>query len=163
MKVISIIGTKKTGKTTTVCEIIKELIKRGYSVGSIKSIHYENFALDSEGTNTHKHKSAGASPVTALGLNETDIMFNCKMDISKLLRFYDNDFVIIEGEREINAPKIVAAKDENSLIDADNIIAISGVISCSSYTHPSLPVINALSNASELVDLIEGQKDFLLN
>lgn len=163
MKVISIIGTSKTGKTTTACKVISELINRGYSVGSVKSIHFEQFCIDTEGTNTDKHKKAGAMPVTAWGLKETDIMFNYKMDIDKLLAFYDNDFVVIEGQRKINTAKIVTAQtqDDLNIID-ENTIAICGVISNTTYTHPYLPVINAINEVSRLVDLIENISDYKL-
>ena len=76
MKVIKVQGTTKTGKTTTVEAIIKELRRRGHTVGSVKEIHYEAFTMETEGTNTYKHKQAGAHPVTARGLSETDIMFD---------------------------------------------------------------------------------------
>ena len=42
MKVFSVIGISKSGKTTTIENIIKELRKRNYSVGSVKEIHFEN-------------------------------------------------------------------------------------------------------------------------
>jgi molybdopterin-guanine dinucleotide biosynthesis protein B len=45
--------------------IIAELRRRNYRVGSVKDIHFEGFALDQEGTNTHRHKMAGAELVTA--------------------------------------------------------------------------------------------------
>ena len=36
MKIITVVGTKNTGKTTLVTMIVKELSKRGYKVGTIK-------------------------------------------------------------------------------------------------------------------------------
>ena len=42
MKVIKVQGTTKTGKTTTVEAVIRELRHRGYTVGSVKKIHYEH-------------------------------------------------------------------------------------------------------------------------
>ena len=46
MKVFSVVGVTKSGKTTTIEQIIKEFIRRGYSVGSVKEIHFEQFAID---------------------------------------------------------------------------------------------------------------------
>ncbi|HCS10941.1 MAG TPA: molybdopterin-guanine dinucleotide biosynthesis protein, partial [Clostridiales bacterium] len=54
MKVFSVIGITKSGKTTTIENIIKELRKRNYTVGSVKEIHFEEFKMDVEGTNTHR-------------------------------------------------------------------------------------------------------------
>lgn len=71
MKVFSVYGITKSGKTTTIENIIRELKRRGYTVGSVKEIHYEKFAIDTEGTNTDRHRRAGAEPVTARGHFET--------------------------------------------------------------------------------------------
>ena len=64
MKVFSVIGLTKSGKTTTIENIIKELRKRNYTVGSVKEIHFEKFKMDVDGTNTHRHKMAGSQLVT---------------------------------------------------------------------------------------------------
>ena len=49
-------GFSKTGKTTTVTSLVKELRRRGYSVGTVKDIHYQGFAMDQPGTDTYKHR-----------------------------------------------------------------------------------------------------------
>ena len=59
MKVFSVFGITKSGKTTTIENIIAELRKRRYSVGSVKEIHFEIFAIDTEGTNADRHKKDG--------------------------------------------------------------------------------------------------------
>ena len=46
MKLFSVIGITKSGKTTTIENIIRELRKRRYTVGSVKEIHFEAFAID---------------------------------------------------------------------------------------------------------------------
>ena len=74
MKVLNVQGRKKTGKTTTVTNIIAELVRRGYSVGSVKGIHIDGFTMDTGG-DTCKHKAAGAAPVTARCHDETIIMY----------------------------------------------------------------------------------------
>jgi len=75
-----------TGKTTTIENVINELKKRRYSVGSVKEIHYEDFAIDKEGTNTYRHSQAGAELVTARGYNETDILYKERLSLQKILR-----------------------------------------------------------------------------
>ena len=37
-------------------------------MGSVKDIHFEAFAIDTPGTNTYRHRQAGAELVTARGL-----------------------------------------------------------------------------------------------
>ncbi|MDY0236280.1 MAG: molybdopterin-guanine dinucleotide biosynthesis protein B [Gudongella sp.] len=163
MRAISVIGTSKTGKTTTIEGIIQELTKRGYSVGSIKEIHFHAFKMDIEGTNTDRHKKAGATLVTARGDSETDILFQEKLSINEILSFYDHDFVIMEGVRDAPVPKIVTASSIEAIEDRfdETVFAISGVVSEKITEYKSLPAINALTHIKELVDLIE-EKSFPL-
>jgi len=106
MRAFSVIGITKTGKTTTIENIIRELKKRNYSVGSIKEIHFDSFAIDITGTNTDRHRQAGSELVTARGYHETDIMFPSKLSVKEILRYYDQDYVIMEGVKDYNIPKI---------------------------------------------------------
>ena len=157
MKVFAVIGYTKSGKTTTIESIIKELRHRKYSVGSIKDIHFEEFHIDTVGTNTHRHKEAGSQLVTARGLNETDILYQRKLDIYEIATHYDYDYLILEGYREANVPKIVAAASLEDLDDdlSDSTFAISGRIAAELDAYCGVPAINALENVSDLVDLIE--------
>ncbi len=52
MKVLTVTGLSGSGKTTVIENLIKELKRRGYSIGSVKEIHYEAFAIDTPGKNT---------------------------------------------------------------------------------------------------------------
>ncbi|NLD20057.1 MAG: molybdopterin-guanine dinucleotide biosynthesis protein [Clostridiales bacterium] len=157
MKIIKVQGISKTGKTTTVEAIIKELRRRGYTVGSIKEIHFEDFTMEKDGSNTDIHKKAGACPVTARGLTETDVMFEGAVDIEKILDMYDQDYVVIEGKCEANCPDIITGRTEEELAAQKGklTIAASGVISNRISSYEDLPVINALENIEKLVSLIE--------
>lgn len=157
MKAFSVIGFSKSGKTTTIENIIKELKKRRYSVGSIKEIHFEGFAMDQEGTNTDRHRKAGAEIVTARGIRETDILFPEKLSIEEILRYYDQDFAVLEGVRDYNLPKIITAHNEEEIEERldDLVFAISGRISNMRKEYKGIPVINAVEEADRLVDLIE--------
>lgn len=157
MKVISVVGISSTGKTTTIENIIKELKRRNYSVGTVKEIHFHAFQMDVEGTNTYRHKEAGASLVTARGAHETDILFQEKLSLDRILTFYDHDYVILEGVRDTNIPKILTALDKEGIEDRfdETIVAISGKISAEITEYKGLPAINSLTNIEDLVDLIE--------
>ncbi len=157
MKVISVVGFTQSGKTTTIEEIIKELKKRRYRVGSLKDIHFEEFAIDIDGTNTDRHRKAGADLVTARGLFETDILFPEHLDIYKILSLYDHDYVILEGVAEGNFPKIVCAKDEEGIekkID-DRTFLISGKIADTIDSYHELSAVSVLEDIEKLVDIIE--------
>ncbi len=157
MKVFSVIGYTKSGKTTTIEHVIKELKKRGYSVGSVKDIHYEKFAIDTEGTNTHRHKVAGSELVTARGLFETDILFQEKLDIYKIASFYDYDYLVLEGVREANVPVILTADNLNDLDERydQRAFMVSGKIADTIDTYKDLPAISAIEDVEAVVDRIE--------
>lgn len=157
MRLIMVKGFSKTGKTTTVTALIKELRRRGYSVGTVKDIHYESFHMDQEGTDTYKHAQAGAARVTALGEGETDILFSRRMDISALLKYYKEDFVILEGDCGVGCPVILTAKTEDDIEKrmSSRVMAISGVISKERKQYKGLPVINCMEEADKMADLIE--------
>lgn len=157
MRIFSVLGISKSGKTTTIERIISELRKRKYTVGSVKEIHNTQFRLDSEGTNTDRHKQAGSQLVTARGLNETSILYQRMMPMDDILKAYDHDFVILEGVSDLNVPRIVTAYTETGIekMMEDRVFAISGVISNKVNSFKEIPVINAEKEIERLVDLIE--------
>jgi molybdopterin-guanine dinucleotide biosynthesis adapter protein len=157
MKIFSVIGYTQSGKTTTIENIIKELKKRNYKVGTIKDIHFEKFKIDKEGTNTYRHSQAGSELVTARGYNETDILFPRKLSLDEILDFYTQDFVIAEGAVDNNLPIILCAIGEEDAAEKynDNVFAISGKISNSINEFKGIPVINAINDIVRFTDLIE--------
>ncbi len=151
------LGYSQSGKTTTIECIIKELHRRNYSVGTIKEIHFDGFTMDEEGTNTFRHKKAGAELVTARSHNETNILFPGRLPVEKILMFYEHDFVIMEGVSDYDAPRILCARSEEEIeakIDTA-VIAISGVVSNKLTNYKSLPVYNPIKDIEGLVDYIE--------
>lgn len=157
MKIISVYGYTKSGKTTTVECLIKELKRRNYTIGTVKEIHYEKFAIDMEGSNTDRHWKAGADLVTARGLYETDILFKHKLSMPEILRYYTQDYVILEGVTDFYVPKILCAssiEDVEKRMDA-SVFVLSGVISNKINRYKNLPVINAVSDINRLTDLVE--------
>lgn len=157
MKVISVIGITQSGKTTTIENIIKELKRRNYSVGTVKEIHFHAFHMDVEGTNTDRHKKAGAELVAARAEYETDILFQEKLSIDKILGFYTQDYVLLEGVRDSNIPKILTAHDIQGIEDRldNSVFSISGRISTEIREYKGLPAINSMTDVEGLVDLIE--------
>lgn len=157
MKVFSVVGITQSGKTSTVESIIGELKRRRFSVGSVKDIHFEAFAIDTPGSNTYRHRQAGASLVTARGLQETDILYPLRLPMAKILEFYDQDWVVLEGVTDINAPKIVCAHDEEgieALLDA-SVMAIAGKVANTGLKeYKGLPVFNPLTQAAALTDYV---------
>ncbi|WP_407393797.1 molybdopterin-guanine dinucleotide biosynthesis protein B [Methanobrevibacter sp.] len=113
MKIVSIVGRKNTGKTSLTVKVIEELTKRGYKVGSIKHSHH-TMEMDKENTDTWKHKQAGSEVVVGIG---STTFFNVRkeMDLNRLLflikHLDDVDFVVIEGFKRYNYPKIITSPE----------------------------------------------------
>ena len=125
MKIVSIVGKKNTGKTSLTVKVIEELTKRGYNVASIKHSHH-SIEMDKENTDTWKHKQAGANLVVGVG---STTFFNAKKehDLNRILfmlkHFDEYDFVIIEGYKKYNYPKIITSpdvKDEYTIAEVDS-------------------------------------------
>ena len=125
MKIVSIVGKKNTGKTSLTVKVIEELTNRGYNVASIKHSHH-SIEMDKENTDTWKHKQAGANLVVGVG---STTFFNVKAEyelnrILYLLKHFDDfDFVIIEGYKSYNYPKIITSpevRDKYTIKEVDS-------------------------------------------
>lgn len=125
MKIASIVGKKNTGKTSLTVKVIDELTKRGYNVASIKHSHH-SIEMDKENTDTWKHKQAGANLVVGVG---STTFFNARKehDLNRILyllkHFDDFDYVIIEGYKSYNYPKVITSpnvRDEYTIAEVDS-------------------------------------------
>jgi len=160
MKVVSVIGITQSGKTTTVETIIQGLKARRYSVGSVKDIHFEAFAIDTPGTNTDRHRQAGAELVTARGLKETDILYPHRLPMERILECYTQDWVVLEGVKDINAPKIICAHDEagiDKLLGPDTFAIAGKIANTGIREYKGIPVYNAIQRPQELVQFVEDK------
>ena len=105
MKIISVVGYKKTGKTTLVGLLVKALKKHG-TTGTIK--HLNEHDINAPDTDTWKHAQAGADIVVAVTPNEL-VKFSRNNDLATALDELANagmDFAIVEGFKDSKLPKI---------------------------------------------------------
>jgi len=106
MKVISIVGHKKSGKTTLVTTLVQKLSEVG-TVGTVK--HMGEPRLNPAETDTGKHFDAGAD--TVIGITGTELVSfsrNCGLeDALDMLCYQGFDFALVEGFKNSNLPKIV--------------------------------------------------------
>lgn len=170
MRIITVKGFSKTGKTTTVTSLVSELKRRGYTVGTVKDIHFKDFEADTPGTDTYKHAAAGARRVTARGPKNTGIIMDERMTMDAILKYYKEDFVIIEGDCGIDSPTIITAKTINDIEEkmCPEAIAVSGIIANDmqdqmisispkySSDEKQLPVINGITEVEKMADMIEA-------
>ncbi len=66
MLIVSLMGLKKCGKTTTAEALIRELKSRGMNVCAVKFMPHSQFTIDVEGKDTFRQFSAGADMVISL-------------------------------------------------------------------------------------------------
>lgn len=161
MRLFSIIGITQSGKTTTIEAIISELRRRGYSVGSVKEIHFEQFAIDTPTSNTARHRRAGSQLVTARGYYETDILYQCKLPMEQILINYAYDFVALEGVRDLAVPTMIAAHVEDEVDQrwSEQVFAVTGKLADRIDEYRGLPALSAVDpqQLQQLVDLLEQQ------
>jgi molybdopterin synthase catalytic subunit len=116
MRIISVVGYKKTGKTTLVEQLVKSL-KRYGSVGTVKHMH--EHSVNMPNTDTWKHVQAGADVVVGVSQSELVKFSHDNNLISALDELADAgmDFGVVEGFKESTLPKI--ALDD---VEATNIV-----------------------------------------
>lgn len=160
-RVIAVSGVHRSGKTTAVEMIAAELVRRGYSVGTVKSIHKEGFSIDTPGSNTHRHRMAGARMVTAVSDGETSVMMTERASYEQILSWYDTDWVILEGARGAAYPRIVCARTRADIEERfdEHTFAICGPIADvgdGGITHwRGVPLLDVKVHYKEVVDLAE--------
>jgi molybdopterin synthase catalytic subunit len=114
MKVISVVGTKKTGKTTLVAALVSSLARHG-KVGTIKNM--VTHPVDSG--DTKRHFDAGADVVIGLGdarLKVTRERGDLDSALAEL-QAEGVDYVVVEGFKHSRLPKIAMAD-----IDVPNMV-----------------------------------------
>ncbi|MDD2754552.1 MAG: molybdopterin-guanine dinucleotide biosynthesis protein B [Methanothrix sp.] len=109
MKVISVVGTKKTGKTTLAAALVASLAKHG-KVGTIKNMA----GHDVDRGDTKRHYDAGADEVIGLGNARLKVTRE-RGDLDSSLAELEQDgmdYVVVEGFKHSSLPKIVMADIE---------------------------------------------------
>jgi molybdopterin-guanine dinucleotide biosynthesis protein B len=120
---IGVVGHKKSGKTTLIENLVREMTLRGQTVGTIKmTVH--DLEFDSPGKDTHRHRAAGAK--------QTLIKSKSEMALFTRLDFFDDemiksvfrkcDFVFIEGDNDPKNPKIYVADKKEIRPDITGVI-----------------------------------------
>ena len=157
MKVFSIAGYHRSGKTTVAVELIKELKKRGFKVVSIKDIHAEDFSMEEKNSNSWKHWEASQDTVIARGLNETYQIWHRQLSLSEMLEHLDADYVVIEGMKSAPLPRIICAENQSQLDELvdGTVFAISGIFADNHSKYKHLPVYKAFEQVSQFADLVE--------
>lgn len=160
MKIITIVGIRKSGKTSTVTSLIEEIRRRGKIVGTCKTVFCPTFSMDKSTSNTMRHRRAGSELVCARARFETTFLYPEALPLSKVLEAYkDCDYVLLEGDYFAPVPRIVCAHHEEDALMRMNsrTLAFSGRISEKSEIDLPLPRFNAITHAGDLLDYIDAK------
>lgn len=128
--VVTFIGYHDSGKTTIVSQVVSHLKALGYRVAVIKSSNEPDVAFDTAGTDTYKHRAAGADSVLFVGPDQM-VLQTGPSDHSLVTLahryFPEADIVIGEGfKRARKVPKIEVArsKEQNLRQEVHGVIAV---------------------------------------
>jgi molybdopterin-guanine dinucleotide biosynthesis protein B len=125
--VVQVVGYKKSGKTSLVCELIHQYTAQGLRVGSVKHDAHK-LRFDGEGTDTWKHCQAGAQLTAVTSADQTVIFKQSSSPLQDLIQAMNEmDLVIVEGFKHEPYPKVVMIKrdeDQRLLTELTHIIAV---------------------------------------
>ncbi len=114
---IHIVGRKNAGKTTLVCELVRELSRMGYKVATIKHTHH-NHELDTPGKDSHQHRESGAAGVGILSPKLTAAFVPVQRDDDEANRyesfqvlFGHCDLILVEGDLHTTATRVEVWRD----------------------------------------------------
>jgi molybdopterin-guanine dinucleotide biosynthesis protein B len=121
LPVLQVVGYKNSGKTTLIEQIIAHLKRRfQLKIGAIKHDSH-NFAMDREGTDTWRHRAAGAAATVLqssgqLGFTAGQAAEKPLDELIALIRqITPCDFILVEGFKQERHPKIVMIRTEEDL------------------------------------------------
>ena len=106
-RVFGVTGWKNSGKTTLVERLVAEFVRRGWTVNTVKHAHHA-VDIDQPGTDSARHRAAGATEVALVGgLRYAIMREQGEPALSQVLeRLSPADLVLIEGYKREPHPKI---------------------------------------------------------
>ncbi|AZO75439.1 MULTISPECIES: molybdopterin-guanine dinucleotide biosynthesis protein B [unclassified Mesorhizobium] len=159
-RVFGITGWKNSGKTTLTEKLVAELVRRGWTVSTVKHAHHD-FDIDKPDTDSFRHRQAGAMEVAIVSGRRWALMHELRNEDEPSLddilsRLAPSDIVLVEGYKREAHKKIEArrleAKDRTPLsINDPNIVAIAADFKVEGET---LPVFD-LDDTKSIADFVE--------
>lgn len=165
--VIAVVGSKSSGKTTTIEVLTKELTKRGYRIAAVKHIPEPNFTIDKTGKDTWRFAQSGAETVVSVASDEVVTIEKANVrnfSLRQILQKCEgHDIVFLEGFRKLvdmnrNIQKIATVKSAKEALEAvktfDPILALTGPYSAENL-NLRVPYIDVLKNPEKIADLVD--------
>lgn len=165
--VIAVVGSKRSGKTTTIEVLTEQLAKRGYTIAVVKHIPEPNFTIDTGGKDTWRFAQSGAKTIVSVASDEIatiEKMDTTSFSLEEILqRCKGIDLVFLEGFKKLvgknqDIPKIVTVKSAKEALEAletfKPILAFTGLYSTETL-NLNVPYMNILENTEKIVDIVE--------
>lgn len=155
-RVFGVTGWKNSGKTTLVERLVAEFVRRGWTVNTVKHAHHD-VDIDQPGTDSARHRAAGATEVALVGgLRYAIMREQGEPALSQVLeRLSPADLVLIEGYKREPHPKIeVRAGGTQSMAANDPAIVAIAADAAPAETH--LPWFHR-DDIAAIADFIAGR------
>jgi molybdopterin-guanine dinucleotide biosynthesis adapter protein len=158
MRVIGLAGWSGSGKTTLLVRLLPELIRRGYSVSTMKHAHHE-FDVDQPGKDSWRHRTAGATEVLVASANRWALMHELRgakePSAAELMKQMSPvDLLIIEGfKREKHDKLEIHRRETGKPLLYPNDPQIVAVLSDEPLSDCPLPVVD-IDNVAAIADFI---------
>jgi molybdopterin-guanine dinucleotide biosynthesis adapter protein len=155
--VFGVTGWKNAGKTTLTERLVAEFVRRGWRVSTIKHAHHA-VDIDRPGTDSFRHRAAGATEVALVGGQRYAIMREeADPPLAEVLaRLAPADIVLIEGYKRERHPKIEVRAGEVPSLAADDP-AIAAIASDERPADSALPWFRR-DDISGIADFIADRK-----
>ncbi|MEQ1802073.1 MAG: molybdopterin-guanine dinucleotide biosynthesis protein B [Gammaproteobacteria bacterium] len=153
-----IAGYKNAGKTTLIVDLVRELVARGWNVGTVKHAHHD-FDIDHPGKDSYLHRAAGATEVLVASARRVahiqELGGRDEPTLDELLRrMSGTDLVLVEGWKSGSHPRLelrrAAAPAPAIASSAPGVVAI---VSDVPLPGESLPVL-ARDDVTAIADFI---------
>ena len=161
-RVFGITGWKNSGKTTLTERLVAEFTRRGLRVSTVKHAHHD-FDIDREGTDSHRHRLAGAAEVAIVSGRRWALMHELRGEDEPkldeiLARLAPCDLILVEGYKREAHPKIetrrLDARDTSPLSATDP--HIRAVAADHAVSGEQLPVF-AIDDVAAIADFIAAE------
>lgn len=166
MKVFGITGWKNSGKTTLVVKLVEALTARGYQVSTLKHAHH-HFDIDHQGTDSFRHREAGAQEVLVASEKRWALIHEVKSNPPEelpLQYFIDKmkpvDLLLVEGFKQETFPKLMVVRPDHNAeplpAEVGNVVAVASdsTVEVADY-HVAGPLLD-LNQVDAIADFVEN-------
>ncbi|MCK9294159.1 MAG: molybdopterin-guanine dinucleotide biosynthesis protein B [Desulfobulbaceae bacterium] len=154
-QIVTFIGWHNSGKTTLATQVVQHLKDDGYRVAVIKSSKETGLTFDKPGSDTDKHRQAGADSILFVAPDQMVLMAkNSNLPLTTLAHRYfpEADIVIGEGfKRADHVAKIEVIRDAGELLRSQ----VTGVIAVATDQNIAGDYIFRLDESRAIASFIE--------